>query len=76
MTHERSPQIVNSYGDSELIRRIIFNTAGSFGFPFVPLNRSVSNLVHLFLIRLVRISGFSSHFSAIAVFVAPSGKMC
>ena len=28
--HRRSPQIVNQYGDSELICRSIFNTAGSF----------------------------------------------
>ena len=34
------------------------------------------NLVNLFLIKLVRISGFSSLFSAIAVFLALSGKMC
>ena len=33
-------------------------------------------LVKLFLIKLVRISGFSSLFSAIAVFLAPSGKEC
>ena len=31
---------------------------------------------NLFLIKLVRISGFSSLFSAIAVFLALSGKMC
>ena len=30
--HRRSPQIVNQYGDSELIRRSVFNTSGSFGF--------------------------------------------
>ena len=34
------------------------------------------NLVNLFLIKLVRISGFSSLFSAIAVLLALSGKMC
>ena len=28
--HRRSPQIVNQYGDSELIRRSILNTAGFF----------------------------------------------
>ena len=33
-------------------------------------------LVSLFLTNLVRISGFSSLFSAIAVFLALSGKMC
>ena len=32
-------------------------------------------LVNLFLIKLVRISGFSSLFTAIAVFLALSGKM-
>ena len=34
------------------------------------------NLVNLFLIKLVRISGFSSLCSAIAVFLALSGRMC
>ena len=34
------------------------------------------SLVNLFLTNLVRISGFSSLFSAIAVFWALSGKMC
>ena len=29
--HRKSPQIVNYYGDSELVRRSIFNTTGSFG---------------------------------------------
>ena len=29
--HRRSPQIANEYGDNELICRIIFNSAGSFG---------------------------------------------
>ena len=33
-------------------------------------------LVNLFLTNLVRISGFSSLFSAIAVFLALSGRMC
>ena len=28
----KSPQIVNYYGDSKLLRRSIFSTAGSFGF--------------------------------------------
>ena len=28
---ENSPQIVNQYGERELIRRSVFNTAGSFG---------------------------------------------
>ena len=30
-SQENSPQIVNCYGDSELIRRSMFNAAGSFG---------------------------------------------
>ena len=34
------------------------------------------HLVNLFLTNLVRICGFSSLFSAIAVFLALSGKMC
>ena len=34
------------------------------------------NLVNLFLTNLVRISGFSSLFSAIAMFLALSGKKC
>ena len=29
--HRKSPQIVSYYGDSKLVRRIIFYTAGSFG---------------------------------------------
>ena len=29
--HRKSLQIANYYGDSKLIRRNIFNTAGSFG---------------------------------------------
>ena len=29
--HRKSPQIVNYYGDSQLLRHIIFSTAGSFG---------------------------------------------
>ena len=36
----------------------------------------MKNLVNLLLIKLVRLSGFSSLFSAIAVFLALSGKMC
>ena len=40
----------------------------------VPLNCLF--LVNLFLTNLVRISGFSSLFSAIAVFLALSGKTC
>ena len=41
-----------------------------------PLLKKVKFLVNLFLTNLVRISGFSSLFSAIAVFLALSGKMC
>ena len=29
--HRKSPQIANYYGDSKLLRRSIFSTAGSFG---------------------------------------------
>ena len=29
--HRKSPQIVNFYGDSKLLRRSLFSTAGSFG---------------------------------------------
>ena len=29
--HRKSPQIVNYYGDSKLLRRSLFSTAGSFG---------------------------------------------
>ena len=34
------------------------------------------NLVNLFLLKLVRISGFYSLFAAITMFLALSGKMC
>ena len=36
----------------------------------------INDLVNLVLLKLVRIAGFSSLFSAIAVFLALSGKMC
>ena len=43
---------------------------------FPPTPRFQPYLANPFLIKLVRISGFSSLFSAIAVFLALSGRMC